>query len=162
MAIPIEKEDIVQLIGFFVGPKLLGADILSIREILRNPELEPIQKGIHRLKGIVRLRGEVIPVLDMADCIRHQQDDTGGKSWLLVTRNEDLSIGYLVDSVTNILRVGSDTILPAPEIITAGLRSQYFNGVCETEKGLLVVLNLDRMLDKGDYQQIRAVVKRQG
>lgn len=157
---PVKKKDVIQLIGFSVGPKLLGADILTIREILRNPKLETVEDSPPPLKGVVRVRGEIIPVVDMADCIRHQKNgQENDKSWLLICQSGQVPVGYCVDSVTNILRADVDAILPAPELIMTGLRRHYLRGVCETEKGLLIVVNLERMLDAPTYNAIATAVR---
>lgn len=152
-----DKEDVVQIIGFNVGEKLYGADILSIREILRDPVIEPVDKSPDFIEGIVRLRGEVIPIIDLTHRLAggRLNGANGNKDWVLIAQSGGVTTGYVVDAVTHIHKIGADTILPAPELILAGLRSQYMRGVCDTEKGLLVVLDLDRMLVNDEIHAIR-------
>ena len=147
MALEIQNEAIVQLIGFHVGRKLYGTDILAVREILRDPDIETSEEGTDFMRGVVYLRGEPIPVIDMRFCLGLNQDaGSPDRNWVLVVQSGKWPAGYLVDSVTRILRVSTDHILPPPEIIMAGLRSPYIRGVCDTENGLLVVLDMDRIL----------------
>lgn len=155
MALLLDQENIVQLIGFQVGPKLLGADILNIREILREPTVGEAVGAPAFVAGIVQLRGEVIPIIDLGGVIgippsEHQAQ----KSWVLVAQAGGRQVGYRIDSVTPILRIEEDKILPAPDLILSGLRGKYIRGVCETEKGLLVVVNLEQLLDDEEVKAL--------
>ncbi len=148
MALSLDQENIVQLIGFHVGPKLLGADILTIREILREPEVGEVIAAPRFVEGITQLRGQVIPIVNLGHLMGVSPSALGDeKSWVLVAQAGSRQAGYRVDSVTPILRVREDSILPAPDIILSGLRSKYIRGVTETQRGLLVVVDLERMLN---------------
>jgi purine-binding chemotaxis protein CheW len=147
VALEEKSEDIIQLIGFYVGRKLYGADIMAVREILRDPEIEPVAQGEVFLQGMIDLRGQQIPVIDLRFCLGLDDDrPASNRHWVLVVQTGASVAGYLVDSVAKILRVPTGHLLPPPEIIVAGLRSPYMRGVCETEKGLLVVLDMERVL----------------
>ena len=156
MAHLADREQNVQLIGFYAGRKLFGADILSVREILRDPQIEPVKTAAGFVTGMVRLRGQSIPIVNLKerlnnDCVQ----DAGDIDWVLVTETDEQVIGYMVDSVTRILKIGLDAILPAPDLVLAGLRSQYIRGVCRSDLGLLVVLDLDRMLAEDEVKAIK-------
>ena len=155
MALKLDQENIVQLIGFYVGPKLLGADILTIREILREPKIGEAIGAPDFVEGIAQLRSQVIPIINLSNIIGISTSGEGPeKSWVLVAQAGNRQVGYRVDSVTPILRVQEDAILPAPDIILSGLRSKYIRGVSETDKGLLVVVDLERMLNDEEIQAI--------
>ncbi len=155
MALILDQENIVQLIGFTVGPKLLGTDILAIREILREPTIGEVVGAPSFVGGIVQLRGQVIPIVDLGSVIGISREDKGlDQSWVLVAQAGEHLVGYQIDSVTPILRVAENKILPAPDIIVSGLRSKYIRGVCETEKGLLVVVDLEYLLDDEEVKAL--------
>ncbi len=156
MAYLADKEEDVQLIGFYAAQKLYGADILSVREILRDPEVEPIEAAPGFVKGMVRLRGESIPIVNLKERLNIEaEQDAGDLVWVLIAKTEDRAIGYMVDAVTRILKIDLDAILPAPDLVLAGLRSQYIRGVCKSDLGLLVVLDLDRMLAEDEIKAIK-------
>ena len=114
MALILDQENIVQLIGFNVGPKLLGADILTVREILREPTIGEAVGAPPFVGGIVQLRGQVIPIVDFRTVIGIGTSDKGlYKPWVLVAQAGGYQVGYRIDSVTPILRVEEDAILPA-------------------------------------------------
>ena len=156
MALNPEQQDSIQLIGFNAGGKLYAVDILTIREILRDLTIEPIPKAPPFIEGIIRIRGEVIPVINLQK--RLGKDASAGatdRNWALVAMVGDRVIAFLVDSVTRILKISTDSIMPAPELILSGLRRQYLKGVCNTELGMLVVLDLNRMLGNDEIKEMK-------
>ncbi len=151
-----DKEEIIQLIGFYVGQRFFGADILTVREILRDPVIDKVDDTPEFAEGIVRLRGEVIPVVDLKRRLAVPKPlDGKNRDWVLITQVDRRMIGFIVDDVTRIIKAEADSIMPAPELVLAELRSQYIRGVCNSEMGLLVVVDLDRMLMEEDVQALR-------
>ena len=162
MAITADKEDTIQLIGFNAGGKLFGVNILAIREILKDTAIEPVQNAPDFIEGRVRIRGEVIPVIDLrkrlgkAIAISHSD-----QNWVFIAAVNEQVLAFIVDSVTRILKIEVDTILPAPDLILSGLRSQYIQGVCNSELGMLVVLDLNRMLGSDEIKAMKKLAVRQ-
>ncbi|MDA8138427.1 MAG: chemotaxis protein CheW [Desulfobacteraceae bacterium] len=146
MALIFDQEDILQLVGFKVGSKLFGANILTVREILRDPVINSVGNVPSFVEGIIRLRGEVLPIIDLGRLLGVTVLAQRERIWALVAQAGKKRVGYIVDGVTPIIRVKTNAVFPAPDIIMQGLRSKYISGVCETDKGLLVVVELDRIL----------------
>jgi purine-binding chemotaxis protein CheW len=150
-------EDIIQLIGFQVGGKSLGADILSIREILRAPPIEAVENAPDMISGVIRLRGQTIPIVDLRERLGENAGrvDDAAPIWVLVVSIGEILIGMMVDYVTRIIRIDPGTILPAPEIIVSGMATPYIKGVCESEVGMLVVLNFDRLFTTDEIKEVK-------
>lgn len=146
MALIFDEEDVLQLVGFQIGAKLFGANILNVREILRDPEVDSVGNLPDFIEGIVRLRGEVLPIIDLRKILGIPAPASRERTWALVAKAGQRNVGYTVDAVTPIIRVKNNAVYPAPDIILDGLRSKYISGVCDTEKGLLVVVDFDRIL----------------
>lgn len=162
MVLVSEKENTIQLIGFHAGGKLYGVNILAIREILRHASLEPIQNAPPFVTCGIRIRGTVIPAIDLKKRLgKPPPSDAPDQSWALIAHVGNGDVGFLVDSVTRILKVEPDTILPAPDLILSGLRSQYIQGVCNSEVGMLVVLDLNRMLAADEMKALQKMVVHQ-
>ena len=138
---------------------MFGVDILAIREILRNAPLEPLQNAPPFVAGGVRIRGAVLPAVDLKKRLGNvDTSDTSGRSWVLVSHVGNGDVAFLVDSVTRILKVEPEDILPAPDLIMSGSRSQYIQGVCNSEIGMLVVLDLNRMLAVDELKALKKIV----
>lgn len=148
-------EDAVQLIGFYIGQKLCGADILSIQEILRNPAISSSEDCPQFLEGAIELRGESIPLIDLKRRLSGVTDGNEARGeWVLIATVGERKAAYAVDAVTRILKLSKRDILPAPDLILSGLRSQYIRGVYNSEFGLLIVLDLNRMLSADEIKTL--------
>lgn len=151
-----EKAESIQLIGFNVGQRLFGSDIMSIHEILRDPEIETLDQGPDFIAGVVRVRGDVIPVIDLMRRLGGAQNpNQSGDAWVMIANTGGYTAGLRVDAVTRILKIDPDTVLPAPDLILEGLRTPYIRGVCESEEGMLVVLDLERLLSKDEINELK-------
>jgi purine-binding chemotaxis protein CheW len=147
VALIFDQADIVQLVGFRVGPKLFGTSIQIVSEILLNPVIDAVAGAPSFIKGVVRLRGAVAPIVDLSALLSLPASESAPeKIWLLIVQAGKNKVGFIVDSVTPIIRIKDNTILPPPDLIRSGKRSKYIQGVAETENGLLVIVNLDHML----------------
>lgn len=154
------KDNIVQLIGFYVGEKFFGADIMSVREILRDPAIHAIDDTPEFISGIIHLRGREIPVLDLRKRLgKGSHIDKDGQDWVLIAHVGDHVLGLVTDGVTRIFRISDSSILAAPEIILSGMARPYVQGVCESELGMLVVLDLDRLLTGDETKTLKTMDK---
>lgn len=149
-------QDAIQLIGFYIGQKVCGADILSVQEILRNPAISSSENCPQFLEGAIEVRGESIPLIDLKRRLSGGTDrsETLGE-WVLIAPVGGRKVAYAVDAVTRILKLSNSDILPAPDLILSGLRSQYIRGVYNSEFGLLIVLDIDRMLSTDEIKMLR-------
>jgi purine-binding chemotaxis protein CheW len=148
-------EDTVQLIGFYIGQRLYGADVLAVKEILRNPVISTSENHPHFTEGAIELRGESIPLVDLKDRLgvgTAGQEAPG--QWVLIASAGERKAAYAVDSVTRILKLNKGDILPAPDIILSGLRNQYIRGVYNSDNGLLIVLDLHRLLSADEIKAL--------
>jgi purine-binding chemotaxis protein CheW len=154
-----EKDESVQIIGFYAGGRLFGVNILTVREILRDPSIEPVDDALSFIIGCVRIRGEIIPLINLRQRLCSSlPGDSGGPAWVLIAKIDDGALAFLVDSVTRILKIRIDSVLPAPDLILAGLRSQYIQGVCNSELGMLVVIDLNRVLGVEESKALKKMV----
>jgi purine-binding chemotaxis protein CheW len=81
------------------------------------------------------------------------QDDT----WILILDIGNKITGFIVDSVTEVLKIQESTIEPPPDIIKAGLESQYLRGVCDIGTQLLILLDFKRILLQEEFQKLKAM-----
>ena len=142
-----DKDRLIQLVGFVMGEELFGVDILMVQEIIREAFITPIPNSPDFIEGVINLRGSIIPVIDLRKRLglltdAKQNEDT----WILILNIEDRVTGFIVDSVSEVLKIQKRTIKPPPDIVVAGLQSQYIDGVCKIDKGLMVLLDFDRIL----------------
>ena len=152
----IENEGLMQLVGFEVGKEIFGVDILMVREIIRSAPITAVPNSPDFVEGVINLRGDIIPVIDLRKRLNLYTEEVKDKNWILILEVEGSVTGFVVDRVDDVLKIEKDNIEAAPEIVLAGLESQYIRGVCEVgEKRLMILLNFDSILLANEIKQLK-------
>jgi purine-binding chemotaxis protein CheW len=150
----------MQLVGFAIGRELFGVDILKVREIIRDAPITSIPNSPDFVEGVTNLRGNIIPVIDLRKRLNLLEQDTEGtKIWILILEIEGRITGFRVDSVSKVIKILVRSIEPPPEIVTAGLESQYIDGVCDIDGRLLILLNFARILHVDEIKRLKAMTE---
>ena len=152
----LENEGLMQLVGFEVGTEMFGVDILMVREIIRSAPITAVPNSPEFVEGVINLRGDIIPVIDLRKRLNLFKDDSQEKNWILILDIEGSVTGFVVDRVDEVLKIDESDIEPAPEIVLAGLESQYIRGVCEVGVNtLMILLNFDSILLANEIKQLK-------
>jgi purine-binding chemotaxis protein CheW len=147
-----------QLVGFVIGEELFGVDILSVQEIIRDTSITPIPDAPDFLEGVINLRGSIIPVIDLRKRLKLVRDeDLIDDSWIVILTVQGRMTGFVVDRVTKVLNVPEDSIKPPPDIVVAGLKSQYIRGVCKMDQRLLILLDFSRILMVEEIKKLKSM-----
>ena len=142
-----DKERLLQLVGFVIGKELFGVDILMVQEIIRETPITPIPNSPDFIEGVINLRGNIIPVIDLRRRLNLRETAVpDGQIWIMILNVSGRVTGFIVDSVTQVLKVASNNIKPPPDIVISGLQSQYITGVCRIDQRLLILLDFNRIL----------------
>ena len=158
-----EPEGIAQMISFSIGPEEFGVKILMIQEIIMIPEITEIPNSPDFVEGVINLRGNIIPVLDLRKRLRLRGVDViveraQGNRILVVEIDGNVS-GFIVDSVSKVLTVPASKMMPPPDIIEAGVQSQYISGVVHLDDRILVILDFRRILSVEEKDVLERVPK---
>lgn len=141
----IRSEDEKQLVVFDLAEEAYGVDIGSVREIIRMQEITAVPRTPDYVEGVINLRGKVIPVIDMRKRFGFPVADYTKDTRIVVIDIGGADIGATVDAVTEVLRLGSDSIEPPMAVITTA-DSDYLLGIAKLESRLIILLDLQRAL----------------
>jgi len=156
----LDKDQLKQLVGFIISNEVFGVDILMVQEIIRGAVVTPIPNAPEFVEGVINLRGNIIPVIDLRKRLNlYSGDQESGKNWVLLLDVDNRITGFVVDQVTQVLKIEPDHIEPPPDIVVAGLESQYITGVCEIEDYLLILLDFDRILLMDEIRKLKNISK---
>ncbi len=136
-----------QMVLFELGAETYGLDIASVHEIIRMQPITKVPKAPFFVEGVINLRGKVIPVVDMGKRFGVERIERNKNNRIVVVDIKGTTIGTIVDAVTEVLRIASDSIEQASDIITAA-DSDYLQGIAKLEDKMVILLDLDRALDK--------------
>lgn len=153
-----EETGLMQLVGFGIGDERFGVDILEVQEIIRAAAVTAVPNSPDFVEGVINLRGEIIPVIDLRKRLNlYREESAQEKNWVLILSINNGVIGFIVDQVTEVLKIEEESIEPPPEIIVTGLENQYIEGVCEVDGELLITLDFKRVLFNEEYHALKDV-----
>ena len=134
-----------QLVVFDLASEAYGVDIGAVREIIRMQDITRVPRTPDFVEGVINLRGKVIPVVDLRKRfmvpVAEQTDDNR----IVVVDIGGQDIGVVVDAVTEVLRILSDSVEPPSSVITT-TDSDYLMGICKLESRMIILLDLERVL----------------
>ncbi|KAF0143787.1 MAG: cheW [Nitrospirae bacterium] len=136
----------VQLVTFALGEQY-GVPISQIQEIIRVGNITMVPNSPSYMEGVINLRGRVLPVLNLRKRLRLSAKDTGKMSRIIVTEVNNKTIGLLVDSVSHVIKVASDSVEAAPEEVLE-IDTDYITGVCKIQNSLVILIDLEKLLKR--------------
>jgi purine-binding chemotaxis protein CheW len=142
-----------QLVTFSLGTEEFGVDIMKVQEIIRIPEITRVPKAPEYVEGVINLRGNIIPVVNLRVRFGMPEGEETDLSRIVVLQFEGKVFGVRVDGVTEVLRLNTDAIEPPPPV-ALGMDSHFIRGVGKIGERLLILLNLDQLMggDMDDAQ----------
>ena len=151
----IQRRDdvLLQLVTFSTGDEEFGVDILRVQEIIRTMAITKVPKAPEFVEGVINLRGKVIPIIDLRRRFGLQSKAHDKHTRIIVIEINTMIVGFVVDSVSEVLRIPASTVEPPPPVV-AGLESEYISGVGKLEDRLLILLDLDRLLSRADIEAL--------
>lgn len=137
------------LVVFQLGGQDFALPVTVVEEVLRLPEtLTPVPRAPSFVEGVLGLRGEVLPVMDLRRRLGLDPPPRSGRERILVPRLGGVRAGYLVDAVTGVQRVPEACLSPAPDL--ACERAEIVGRVAHLGSRLVLVLDADRLLDRDE------------
>jgi purine-binding chemotaxis protein CheW len=140
--------DLLQLVSFHVGDEEFGLDILRVQEIIRIQALTRVPNSPVFVDGVINLRGKVIPVIGLRKRLGLQELAHGKQTRIVVTEVKGTVLGFIVDSVSSVLRIPADTVEPPPRV--GKVEREYVSGVGKLDDRLLILLDVDRLMSDSD------------
>ena len=134
-----------QLITFQIGEQTLGIDIMAIREIRAWSPVTPLPNAPPHVRGVVNLRGVVLPVLDLSQRLDWGATDPSLRHVIIVVRIGEQLQGLIVDAVNDIVSV-PDGDMQLPPDIGENPANNFLEGLATIDDRLILVLALDRLV----------------
>lgn len=138
-----------QVLTFVVGGEEFGIGIHQAREIIEYGELTTVPTAPAFIRGVINLRGSVVPVVDLAVRFGRAPSELTRKTCIVVVEvhraGESAIMGVLADRVSQVAELPADAIEPPPEFGT-GVRSDWLLGLGRTGSRFLLLLDIDRAL----------------
>jgi purine-binding chemotaxis protein CheW len=138
-------DSIDQLISFSIGDEEFGVDIHTVKEVIKYREITSLPKAPAFVKGIINLRGDVIPIIDLRERFGMDRIEYSNMTRIIVVEVDGRSIGTVVDSVSHVIRIDSGQIEPPPPCV-GKISADYIRGIGKVGERLVVLLRINKIL----------------
>ena len=155
-----ESKNVSQFVSFRIGEEEFGVDILMVQEIIRVPPITPIPNADRSILGMINLRGRIIPVIDLRQrlSIRSRNgNETNKKTRILIVEMNKHVTGFIVDSVSEVMKVPVAEIEPTPHLVTSSIDSQYARGVIKLPNRLIMLLDFHQLLSPREERELKRI-----
>lgn len=143
------QDSIEQYLTFMLSKEIFSINILNIKEIIEYSQLTEVPKMPSFIKGVINLRGAVVPVIDLGARLGKSPSVISRRTCIVIIEvmNEDEQhvIGVMVDAVNAVLEIDHTQIEPAPSFGT-NINSDFIQGMAKHENKFIIILNVNEVL----------------
>lgn len=132
----------MQLVVFALGKEFFGIDVMKVQEIIRTPSITVVPQAPSYVEGVTNLRGTILPVIDTRVRFGMPKAERAVTNRVMVVDVEGRTVGLSVDAVSEVLRVDTRELEPAPEVV-AGAGKGSIRGLVKSDGGKKVVMVVD-------------------
>ena len=148
-----QSSEVLQLVGFQLGNEEYGIDILKVQEINRVTDITKIPQSPDFVEGVINLRGNIIPIIDLRKRFHMPEREHDRQTRIVVGEIDDRTVGFIVDAVSEVIRLPVNTVEPPPPIVSGG-KAEYIKGVGKLEDRLLMLLDIDKILTGSEKENL--------
>lgn len=149
-----------QIAIFKLGKEDYGIDITKVVEIVLHQEIRHVPDGPSYIEGIVNLRGDIHPIYNLSKRFHMVEKEPDEETKIIVIRTSEMNIGFIVDSVSEILNIPKEDIQEPPTIINSNSGDQYIEGIAKYENRMIILLDVDKLVSSQDYDVINKIIEK--
>lgn len=147
-----------QYVTFSLGDELFGVEVTRTREILSLTPVTKVPQTPDYLLGVINLRGQVVPVVDMRLKLGLPAGDETEDTCIIVVEvqveDESIVVGARADAVREVLEVREDQIEPPPRLGTR-LNTEFITGMGKVDEQFMILLNIDRIFNSEELAFVK-------
>lgn len=137
--------DEVQVVAFKLRNEEYGFSILNVQEIKGLTDITRVPFAPEFIKGVINLRGSVLPVIDLKRRLGLEDTPYTANTRIVIVQFEEVSVGMLVDAVTEVRTIDADDI-DASRSVTTETNGKFVSGIGKVDNRLIILLNLNEII----------------
>ena len=149
----------MQLLIFSIAGEEFACKTNQVKEITKMMEITRMPKAPALIKGVINLRGKVIAVIDLARQLDLPSSEQGEEARIIVVDFDDNTVGMIVDSASEVMRISATDIEPTPGVIENKIDTRYIEGVGKIGDRLFVLLDLNKVLSLEEREAVEEAVE---
>lgn len=156
MAETRKHEKIIQVVVARLKDESYGIPIMQVQEIIKIPDITHIPNMPDFVEGVINLRGKIVPILELHKRFNLEVSKKTEDTRIVVVSIENQLVGLVVDSVSEVIRLGEDVIDPVPPTISK-IGAEYLSGVGKINNRLIILLNIERILTDLEKNSLKKI-----
>lgn len=149
-AAPTDKAEAREFLTFRLGLESYGIEILKVQEIRGYEQPTAIANAPAFIKGVINLRGVIVPVLDLRIKFKLNQADYDEFTVVIILNVAGRVVGVVVDAVSDVLTLAVDSIRATPEFASATFDTRYITGLATVDDRMLILLDIEKLMTGAD------------
>lgn len=148
-----------QLVTFKLGNELYGVNIMDVKEIVKLQNVRLIPNAPLYVEGIINLRGEIIPIMNLHKRFRIQRNGVETnelEAGFIILNIENYKLGIIIDKVARVVTYSKEDIKEPPQMIS-GIGTEYIEGVIRGDDNYLIMLNTRKLFDPKELEKISVI-----
>ncbi len=141
---------------FAIGNETYGIEIRYVTEIIGIQPITEVPEVPEYVKGIINLRGKIIPVIDVRLKFRKDAIPYDDRTCIIVIALDTIIVGLIVDNVAEVLSIEDDHIVPPPDART-GFQNRYIKGIGNVDNNVKLLLDCELLLTDDEVEKIEAI-----
>ena len=142
-----------RFLTFSLGKETYGIEIKYVTEIIGIQDITEIPELPEYVKGIINLRGKIIPVMDVRLRFKKDAREYNDRTCVIVVDIKDISIGLIVDSVSEVLTIDEQDIVEPPQM-SKGLNNKYIKKIGKIGNDVKLLLDCEKLLNEDELEKI--------
>jgi purine-binding chemotaxis protein CheW len=142
-----------KVIVFRLQDEEYGVDVNEVRSIERMQKITRVPRTAKFVKGVINLRGVVTPIIDLRERFGLQQQEYTDNTRIIIVAVDNMEVGLIVDSANDVVDIPESAIEQPPAVV-GGVQAAYLSGVAKLSDRLLILLNLSKVLNAEEIQQL--------
>ena len=143
-----------KFLTFVLNDEVYGIEILKVREIIGLMDVTSVPQTPDYMKGVINLRGKVIPVIDLRLKFSMPEDEHTQETCTIVVEVDNASIGLIVDSVSEVMEINGDEIEDAPQF-GQGVDTNFIMGLGKTKGTIVILLDIAKVLSAEEIEIVK-------
>ena len=145
-----------QYLTFYIGNECYALRLLNIVEIIRLMNITPVPDMDDFIKGIINLRGKIIPVMDVRLRFRLSEKPYNDRTCIIIGKVQDIEMGFLVDRVSDVVGIPPEQIEAMPGV-KSGDRQKFVMGIGKLGDEIKIILDINMLLFEEELERIKKV-----
>ncbi|ATW26100.1 chemotaxis protein CheW [Candidatus Formimonas warabiya] len=148
-----------KFLTFSIGPEFYGIEIKYVTEIIGIQSITEVPELPEYVRGIINLRGKIIPVMDVRLRFKKPFREYNDRTCVIVVDLQEISIGLIVDCVSEVLSIPEQEIVPPPDLNKGG--SKFIKGIGKVGSEVKLILDCDKLLKQDEAELLENAVMKE-